>query len=151
MRPLRPGPAPVRAFILAMVAFLAGCANPPPPRAETPGAAPSRPVQAVSTVIVANGCANLGRANAKLAERAMDNLVEGCAHIPGGSVRFSATLLPTGRIAIAPGEGQPDVLPLCVLKHDLTHRVPLAKACVLNVRLEETTLRVPIAADAAAD
>jgi hypothetical protein len=80
----------------------------------------------------------------------MDNLVDGCSSVPGGSVRFSATLLPTGRIEIKPGKGQPDLLPLCVLKHDLTHRVALAKACVLDIRLEEKSMRAPVATATAA-
>jgi hypothetical protein len=138
------------ALVSALIATLAACGNAPPPPPAAAAEPPSRPVRAVSTVVVANGCANLGHANAKLAERAMDNLVEGCTSLPGGSARFSATLLPTGRIEIGPGAGQSDVLPMCVLKHDLTHRVPLTKACVLDVRLEETVIRVPIV-DAGSD
>jgi hypothetical protein len=131
-------------------ALVVACsAAPPAPAQQAEPTSP--PVQAVSTVIVANGCANLGHANARVAESAMYKLVEGCSSVPGGSIRFSATLLTTGLIEIKPGEGQPDVLPLCVLKHDLRHKVALTKACVLDIRLEEKTMHTAAAAKTAAN
>jgi hypothetical protein len=102
----------------------------------------------VNATILANGCQDFGRTNAQLAESAMYQLVEGCSSVPGGRSRFQATLQPGGRIEIAAGPGQPQVVPICILKHSLVHRVALAKACRLDVRIEETS--VPVLLDAGA-
>jgi hypothetical protein len=75
----------------------------------------------------------------------MYQLVEGCSSVPGGSSQFGATLLPNGRIEIAAAPGQPDVVPICVLRHSLAHRVPLSQPCKLDVKIEEQ--RVPMGAD----
>jgi hypothetical protein len=96
----------------------------------------------VNATIVANGCQNLGAASGRLAERAMYELVEGCTSVPGGTARFHATLQPGGRIAIAAGPGQPEVIPICVLKHSLLHKVPLTGPCGLDVKLDETSVTV---------
>lgn len=40
--------------------------------------------------------------------------------------------------------GQPEVVPICILKHALVHRVPLTKPCPLDVRIEQTS--VPMSA-----
>jgi hypothetical protein len=96
----------------------------------------------VNATILANGCQHLGRDNARLAERAMYQLVEGCTSVPGGSAEFEATLEPGGRIEIATMPGQPDVVPICVLKHSLQHKVTLTKPCRLEVKIAQTS--VPI-------
>ena len=109
------------------------------------GASPSpasRNAEVVNATIVENGCQSLGVANARLAERAMYELVEGCASIPGRRAQFIATLQPGGRIEISAGPGQPQVVPICVLKHSLVHKVPLTRPCGLNVKLEETTVSI---------
>jgi hypothetical protein len=98
----------------------------------------------VNATVLANGCQELGKANGRLAEKAMYELVEGCSTVPGGRSRFTATLLPGGRIEIQAGPGQPDVVPICVLKHPLVHQVPLAKPCRLDVKIEQTSLPVSI-------
>jgi hypothetical protein len=100
----------------------------------------------VNATILTNGCQELGRANAKLAENAMYQLVEGCSSVPGGSAQFRATLDPGGRIEIAASPGQPDVVPICVLKHSLQHKVALARPCRLDVKIAQTS--VPVAVDA---
>jgi len=101
----------------------------------------------VNATILANGCEKqLGHTNGKLAEKAMSELVEGCSSVPGGSAQFGATLQPGGRIEIAAAPGQPDVVPICILKHRLTHKVPLAKPCRLDVKIEQTS--VPVSIDA---
>jgi hypothetical protein len=104
----------------------------------------------VNATILANGCDGLGRANAKLSEAAMYQLVEGCATVPGGSAEFDATLQPGGRIEISAIPGQPDVVPICILKHSLLHRVPLSKPCRLEVKMLQTRVAVlaPPPADA---
>jgi hypothetical protein len=77
----------------------------------------------------------------------MHTLVEGCTSVAGKSARLAATLLPGGRIEILAaadgGAPQQDVVPICILKNDLRHKVPLKQACKLEVRLEEGTLALP--------
>jgi hypothetical protein len=99
----------------------------------------------VNATILTNGCQSLGAANAKLAEKAMYQLIEGCASVPGGKAEFEATLLPGGRIQIAGVPGRPDVVPICVLKHALEHKVPLVQPCRLDVKIEQT--QVPMMRD----
>jgi hypothetical protein len=99
----------------------------------------------VNATILANGCQEFGQANGKLAERAMSELVEGCTSVPGGSAQFAATLLAGGRIEIAAVDGQPGLIPICILKHPLVHRVPLSKPCRLDVKIEQTS--VPVGGD----
>jgi hypothetical protein len=96
----------------------------------------------VNATILANGCHDLGHENARLAERAMYELVEGCSSVPGGSAQFEATLEPGGRIDIAGTPGQPDVVPICILKHSLQHKVALTKPCRLDVKITQTSVPV---------
>lgn len=107
-----------------------------------PAAPPGRAAQVVNATILTNGCQELGRPSAKQAESAMYQLVEGCASVPGGSAQFEATLVPGGRIEISAAPGQPDVVPICVLKHLLLHKVPLSRPCHLDVKIEQTSVPV---------
>jgi hypothetical protein len=111
-------------------------ASPPPPT--------GRAARVVHATVLANGCQDLGQANGRLAEQAMDQLVEGCTSVPGGTVQFEATLLPSGRIEIAAGPGQPDVVPVCILKHSLMHSVRLSRPCRLDVKLAESSVAVAL-------
>jgi hypothetical protein len=121
--------------VLAGLAVVLGCASSPAP------APPSGPAaQLVNAVVLTNGCQSLGRQSALFAEAAMNALVEGCSSVPGGSMQFHATLLPGGRIEISASPGQPEVVPICILKHALVHRVPLTKPCPLDVKIEQTSL-----------
>jgi hypothetical protein len=140
----------IRAPLFLVVVAAAACG----PKAVD-GAAPSAPpvpsgraARVVNATVLANGCQELGQANARIAERAMDQLVEGCTSVPGGTAEFQATLLPSGRIEIAAGPGQPDVVPICILKHSLTHDVRLGKPCRLDVKIQQTS--VPVALDGGA-
>jgi hypothetical protein len=127
----------------ASFALVAGCASSSP--AGGVPSAPSGPsAQLVSALVLTNGCQSMGRQSALLAESAMTALVEGCASVPGGSMQFHATLLPGGRIEISAAPGQPEVVPICILKHALVHRVPLTKPCPLDVKIEQTN--VPMSA-----
>jgi hypothetical protein len=135
--------AVVSACLIALVAISA-CHAPEPARSTSAPDA-TRAAKVVNATIVTNGCQNLGPAGARLAERAMYDLVEGCASVPGGAARFHATLRPGGRIEIVAGPGQPEVIPICVLKHSLVHNVRLSSPCGLDVKLEETS--VPVAKD----
>lgn len=131
---------------VAAIAIVAACACAPTTTSRgAPGTTPEsgRAAQVVNATILTNGCQKLGSRNAQLAEHAMSDLVEGCTSIPGGAARFEATLDPGGRIEIASTPGYADVVPICVLKHALTHKVPLAKPCRLDVKIEETRVAVP--------
>jgi hypothetical protein len=103
----------------------------------------------VTATVLTNSCQALGSKSAKLAEATMAQLVEGCSSVPGGGAQFSATLEPGGLVQITAAPGQPDVVPICILKHSLVHKVPLTKPCRLDVKLEET--RLPVAVDAGAN
>ncbi len=136
---------------LASAALLVACASSRPAQ-ENP--APSGPsAKLVNAIILANECQVLGKASAKAAEKAMEQLVEDCTSVPGGSAQFQATLQPGGRIEIAAAgtRDQPDVVPVCILKHPLLHRVPLTRPCRLDVKIEQTNVPMPPLADAAAE
>ena len=102
-----------------------------------------RPKDTASTQAAAIKTPESMRLNSRLAEEAMHRLVDACTSVPGGSTRFTVTLLPGGRIDLTQGPDQPDTIPTCVLKNDLRHRVALPKPCSLVVKLEETS--VPLA------
>jgi hypothetical protein len=139
----------------AALLWVAAC-GPKEPAASAPSttepasASASGPsAQVVNATILTNGCQELGKSHARLAEKAMYQLVEGCTTVPNGSAQFEATLLPGGRIDIAVPPGQPGVVPVCVLKHSLTHRVPLSRPCHLEVKIGQTSVLVaPPAASA---
>ncbi|MGD0525889.1 MAG: hypothetical protein ABSE49_12135 [Polyangiaceae bacterium] len=120
------------------LALVAGCGSSPPPGSVPPPPGPS--AQLVNAVVLTNGCQSMGRQSALLAESAMSSLVEGCASVPGGSMQFHATLQPGGRVEISATPGQPEVVPICILKHALVHRVPLTKPCPLDVKIEQTSV-----------
>lgn len=135
--------------LIAVVPALAACASAPPPASQEPPppttAEPSsgQSAQVVNATILTNGCQNLGKSHAMLAESAMYHLVEGCTSVPGGSAEFEATLQPGGKIDIAGVPGQPAVVPICVLKHSLQHKVPLKAPCHLDVKIEQTSVAMP--------
>jgi len=124
---------------LASLALVTGCASSAPPGSVAP-APPEPSAQLVNAVVLTNGCQSMGRQSALLAESAMNALVDGCASVPGGSMQFHATLQPGGRIEISAAPGQPEVVPICILKHALVHRVPLRKPCPLDVKIEQTSV-----------
>jgi hypothetical protein len=126
---------------LFLAAPLTGCAAHATAPHE-PAAGPKPTAQVVNATVLANECRSLGPPNAQLAERAMYDLVEGCTSVPGGTAQFVATLEPGGRIAISAAPGRPDVVPICVLKHVLVHKVALSKPCQLDVKLEQTAVAV---------
>jgi hypothetical protein len=143
----------MRSAIVAMLVSMTGavaCASTPPaPPSAAPSPAPTAaPARTVTAVVLVNGCAHLGVENGRLAEAAMNQLVEGCTGFSGDRVQFTATLLPGGAIQFEPREDASQAIPICVLNHPLTHRVKLQKACSLDVRLEEGVLVVPRSADA---
>ena len=122
----------LRAVLLAV----AGCASTPAPL--PPPAVP--PTHMVSATILVNHCANLEAANVKLAQTAMSQLVDACGSFSGGTVLFSATLLPGGAIQFEPHADQSESIPICVLSHPLTHKVHLKKPCGLDVQLDASSV-----------
>ena len=140
----------MRVTLASVVVIATGCASSPPPSSAPAAAeAAGSSAQMVNALVLTNGCQDLGRQSALLAERAMNALVEGCATVPGGSMQFHATLQPGGRIEISAAAGQPEVVPICILKHALVHRVPLTKPCPLDVKIEQTSVPVNAPAPAA--
>ncbi len=140
--------ATVLAAAAAPVMAVACASAPPPPVASPPPANTAPPAHTVSAVVLVNGCAHFGVENARLAEAAMNQLVDGCGGFTGDRVLFTATLLPGGAIQFEPRPGESQSIPICVLNHPLTHRVRLQKACSLDVRLEEGLMAVPRSVDA---
>jgi hypothetical protein len=133
-------------LVAAVIAITTACACAPQRPTASPNteAPPGRAAQIVNATIMTNGCQKLGTTSAQLAERAMYDLVEDCRSVPGGNAHFGATLEPGGRIEITSVRGYADVVPICVLKHSLVHKVPLAKPCRLDVKIEETRVPVPL-------
>jgi hypothetical protein len=130
------------AVLLAAMAACGGRKPAPPPEVPPP-ASTTAPAQSVVAVVVANGCSHLGKANAKLAETAMNQLVDGCGSFRGSPVRFTAQLLADGSIFFQPGAGKAESIPVCVLEHPLKHKVKLTGSCALDVQLEQSTIQVP--------
>jgi hypothetical protein len=135
----------------ASIAVAAACASAPAPPPSAPPPAPTSDpsaAHAVTAVVLVNGCAHFGVANARLAEAAIDALVDGCSSFAGERVQFTATLLPGGAIQFDQKASDSTAIPVCVLSHPLTHRVQLQKACSLDVRLEQSSVIVPKSGDA---
>jgi hypothetical protein len=136
-------------IVSSLAATVVACASAAPP---TPSAAPAPPpgpppVRTVTAVVLVNGCAVSGAENARLAQAAMNQLVDGCTGFSGDRVQFTATLLPGGAIQFEQRPGASATIPLCVLNHPLNHRVRLQKACSLDVQLEESLVPVSRPAD----
>ena len=80
--------------------------------------------------------------NGKLVARTIQDLVDPCASVPGGRAHFSVAFLPNGKILLAAPDGNAaeGVVPTCVLKNGLAHKLHLASACKFDVDLEERKL-----------
>jgi hypothetical protein len=102
----------------------------------------------VSATSVVSACPDNKHMNARAATNAINHLIEPCATVPGGKAHFSATLLPGGKIELAAPAGDPEggVVPTCVLKGGLHHKVKLMHACTFDVQLEERKITTPDAA-----
>ena len=99
----------------------------------------------VNASSVISACPDNKRMNARAAANAINHLIEPCATVPGGRAHFSATLLPGGKIELASPEGSAadGVVPTCVLKGGLRHKVKLMHGCTFDVQLEERTVATP--------
>jgi hypothetical protein len=129
----------LRPAALAALLAVAACSS-SKPAAETPPAedAPA-PLALMNVSVVATTCPQVTKHNARMAENAIRKLVEPCDKVPGGGARFTATMLPGGRIELGSAEGDPTegTVPTCVVKNQLTHKIQLRKECVFRVELEE--------------
>jgi hypothetical protein len=130
------------------LALTASCARTKPPEQATSKPAPTPTVAQVVTSFVVQKCPDAPKMNSRKAETALRQMLSPCDTVPGGYAHFAATLMPGGRIELASpsGEATDGVVPICVLKHTLTHPVSLEKPCTFDVRLEASR-RVPPAAD----
>lgn len=101
--------------------------------------AETRQLGSVDATILFTDCTAVSNYSASKAEKTMRRLVEGCDSIPGGQAEFIATLQPGGRIELGAVEGTAGTVPICVLKHQLTHQVQVRKACKMHVQMEQRT------------
>lgn len=111
----------------------------PPPPPEEEEEAPHVKTSMVSASAVVSACPDGRKMNAKLAAHAIQHLVDPCRTVPGGSAHFSVALLPGGKVELAAPDGNPveGVVPTCVLRHGLMHKVLLHAPCKFDVQLEE--------------
>jgi hypothetical protein len=91
----------------------------------------------VDATIMFTNCGKVANLNAKSAQRTMRQLVEACEEVPGGSAEFTATLWPDGRIELATLDGGVGTVPVCVLRHELKHKVKVSKPCTMSVHISE--------------
>jgi hypothetical protein len=126
------------------LAATTSCAGSRPPEPAAPKTN-DVPVSQLVTSFVVQTCPDAHKMNSQGAETALRRMLSTCDRVLGGGAHFAATLMPGGRIelASAPGEPSEGVVPLCVLKHTLTHPVALARPCTFDVRLEASTARSP--------
>jgi hypothetical protein len=133
--------APLALAIVSSGGLLLGaCAGKPASDpADATGDLPRTTTSMVNASAVVSACPDGRKMNAKAAADTINKLVEPCAQVPGGKAHFAATLLPGGKIELASPEGKvaDGVVPTCVLRHGLTHRVMLTKPCTFDVQLEE--------------
>jgi hypothetical protein len=148
MKPFSSPPTPSRRLVLPGLAlaalFVAACAGksvpPPEPAESAPAEGPV--ASGVNATVIVSKCPDAAHVNVKAAQDAIQRLVGPCASVPGGRAHFSATLQPGGNIVLASPEGDPaeGVVPTCVLKNKLSHRIPLRSPCALDVQLDERTV-----------
>lgn len=133
MIPFRPVAAVLLAGSLAL--GCGGGAKPSPSAPPTPAASSSAgDISLVDATVVVKDCPDSSKLDPNALERTLRKLAEGCSSVPGGLAQLSATLLPSGRIELAAADG---MVPTCVLKNPLVHRLPLKSACHTEVRVEE--------------
>lgn len=103
------------------------------PKEDDPG--PS--IGLVDATIMFTDCGVVSNMNATRAQSTMRQLVEACNEVPGGTAQFTATLLPNGRIELANADGGFGTVPICVLHHELKHKVVVKKPCTMQVQMSE--------------
>lgn len=128
--------------LVVVTAALACARNPEPTRSTAPVASSSGddsnpPIGMVDATIMFTDCSVVSNMNAKLAQKTMRQLVEACNEVPGGVAQFSATLHVDGRIELASADGGLGTVPICVLRHELKHKVVVKKPCTMQVQMTE--------------
>ena len=108
-------------------------------RSGTDARPSGHPINVVSSTVVLESCPDAHRMNSKLADDALQKLVDSCGSLLGGAAHFMAILVPGGRIELTAPNGDPasGVVPTCVLEHQLLHRVSLQSPCKFDVRLDQ--------------
>ena len=126
-----------------LIVTLASCTRahePAPSTAPVASVEPADEAPAVGFVdatIMFTNCGKVANMNARSAQRTMRKLGEACEEVPGGSAEFTATLSPDGRIELASPDGGIGTVPMCVLRHELKHKVLVSKPCTMHVRMTE--------------
>jgi hypothetical protein len=141
-----------RAFSLGSILALAAlsCARNPEPIHSTAPAASSNdddsnpPIGMVDATVMFTDCGVVSNMNSKLAQKTMRQLVEACNEVPGGVAQFSATLLVDGRIELSASDGGLGTVPICVLHHELKHKVVVKKPCTMQVQMTERKPSAPV-------
>lgn len=129
-------------ILLAITALSCARGHDPTPSVAPVPSAPkeedARPsIGLVDATIMFTDCGVVSNMNAQRAQRTMRQLVEACNEVPGGTAQFTATLLPNGRIELANADGGLGTVPICVLHHELKHKVVVKKPCIMQVQMSE--------------
>jgi hypothetical protein len=129
--------------LVGVVATVSCARSKPPETAVKPTAEPL--VAQLLTSFVVQACPDARKMNSRAAETALRQLISPCDKVPGGDAHFSATLMPGGRIELgsSSGDANDGTVPICVLKHTLTHPVALERPCTFDVRLEASHMPRP--------
>jgi len=128
---------------LLLLMATSACTRAHEPEPSTAPAASVEPVEEtpavgfVDATIMFTNCGKVANMNARSAQKTMRQLVEACEEVPGGAAEFTATLSPDGRIELATVDGGLGTVPLCVLRHELKHKVRVSKPCTMHVRMTE--------------
>lgn len=134
---------------LLLVTAVASCArghDPTPSAAPVASATPiasgaedssSQSIGSIDATIMFTDCGVVSNMNAQVAQKTMRQLVEACNEVPGGTAQFTATLLVDGRIELATADGGTGTVPICVLRHELKHKVVVKKPCIMQVKMSE--------------
>lgn len=110
----------------------------PVPSATAGSELPSRTIASVDASVIFTDCPKAPIARSNDVQATLNNLVKDCDTVPAGQVRIVATLVPGGRIELSAPKGEPEgVVPLCVLKHELRHRLLVVKRCHMEIQMSE--------------
>jgi hypothetical protein len=125
----------------AVALFATGCGgqaaqSPPEPNAESSRSG-GPPIALSGTSFVIETCPDAKKMDSRAAEGAMRKLIDPCSHVREQSADFLATLVPGGRIEITSSkkDSTEGVVPVCILKNQLTHSVALKQRCTFHIKL----------------
>lgn len=96
---------------------------------------------ATSVVILVDECGKLSKGASRETEATINRLVEHCTTPISQPVDFRVVLHPDKTIEFASArDGGTDEVPICIVAQKLQHRIRLAAACTLHVRLTPTSI-----------